>query len=277
MTNKTTKQLSQLPNAPLVEVVFELHWKLLEDKATPKQLWTDPGYLFLTKRFASNVLKFGFNRVVNVGTGSMLGAHSVGHRFYKGEDNFPIWQVGPGIFASNESAAYEWKAFKKQALDGVKVLLSSYPQSQDFDLEPSKLELRYMDSFDIPSKGSMKFIDENTSLNIELPSFLKKKPIGGAPALNLVFDFPVSKKNTNFKMQIANGFLNNKTEEAVVLTSRVVSGLENIKFPKQNKSRIKYIDEWLESAHSITSNFFKDFIKDSLMEELKRDKNGPAK
>jgi uncharacterized protein (TIGR04255 family) len=272
----TTNQQSQLPNAPLVEVVFELHWKLQGDESIPKQLWNDPGYPLLAEEFVFRASRYGFKKIKKMGSKAMLAAHSIGLRLYKSEEQpFPLWQIGPGVFASNESATYEWKTFKKLALDGVKLLLSSYPKIKEFGLTPSYLELRYIDSFDsslFPSQNSMTFLNKKTSLNVELPPFLTKRPLGKTPKAKITFEFPVTnKKDTFFRVDVGGGAV--KDKKTIVLTSKVISELKNIRVGKTDSSRIKYISAWLELAHSLTSPFFKDFINETLMDEFKRDPN----
>jgi len=45
-------------------------------------------------------------------------------RFYRAEDqNFPILQIGPGIFAANQSSEYDWESFRKLTREGVEILL----------------------------------------------------------------------------------------------------------------------------------------------------------
>src|SRR5262249_36827941 len=102
--------------------------------------------------------------------------YAVVRRFFKGPDRpFPIMQIGHGIFATNESSLYEWKAFKAQAMTGLRVLLSSYPDLGVFKMEPNYLELRYIDAFDksLLGKAAMfDFIDRGTTMKVTFPKML---------------------------------------------------------------------------------------------------------
>jgi len=276
MKERSKNSPSQLPNAPLVEVVFEVHWKLEGDSSTPPPLQSDPGYSVLADNFVSEASKHGFRLIKKMGAEGMLPAHSVGLRLYKDENqSFPLWQIGPGIFASNESAAYEWQAFKKLALDGVKALLSSYPKMKSFALTPNRLELRYIDSFDnsiAAHQNAVKFINEETSLNIDIPPFLSKKPFGNSLTVNLLFDLPVKNmKDTHFNMRIANGRADEK--ETIILESKVFTKSDAINMGKTQVTRIKYIESWLERAHNITSPFFKQFASGTLMDQFRGNTN----
>jgi len=280
MTKERSKNSpSQLPNAPLVEVVFEVHWKLEGDNSTPLPFQSDPGYSVLADNFVAEAAKHGFRSTKKMGAEGILAAHSVGLRLYKGENQrFPLWQIGPGIFASNESAAYEWDAFKKLSLDGVKTLLSSYPKMKSFALVPDHLELRYIDSFDssiAAHQNAVKFINEETSLNIDIPPFLSKKPFGNSLTANFLFDVPVKEmKDTHFNMRIANGRADDK--ETIILESKVSTKSDSINMGKTPVARVKYIENWLERSHNITSPFFKLFASDSLMKQFRGNTNASS-
>ena len=194
-------------------------------------------------------------------------------RFRRTEDEqFPLWQIGPGIFASNESAAYTWSHFKKLAIDGVKAVLLSYPKIKGFDIKPIHMELRYMDSFDsafISHQDPLKFINENSSLRIDLPSFFKKKPIEKSPNANLLFEFPISNlKDSNFIVRIANATI--KDRKSILLESKVIAKADPISFGKTLPSRLQFISDWLEGSHSLTSPFFKEFLDPSLIKKFER-------
>jgi len=260
--------VTQLPNAPLTEVVFELRWKLKEDPAIPKAFWIDPGYPVLTDTFSAVAQKHGFAHIKKMGSEAQLAGHSVGLRYYKSpEQSFPLWQIGPGIFAANESAAYEWKLYKRLVLDGVRSLFRSYPKFKGFPLSFIHIELRYIDSFDsryVAHKDVLKFINEETNLKIQLPEFLNKKPLGTPSNAYLTFEFPVSEhKDTFFIVRLANAKANEK--DIILLESRVVTRAENINMGNAAVQRIKYLDKWLGNAHLLTSPFFKQFFGGSLM------------
>ena len=104
----------RLPNAPLVEVVFEFRWALEGDKNFPVQLHQDPGYPLLAREFAENAKGHGFEicREQNVGPTGPLG-HRPHYRFFQNEDTFfPLWQIGPGLLACNAGPEYDWPDFK---------------------------------------------------------------------------------------------------------------------------------------------------------------------
>lgn len=268
-----TQDDSKLPNAPLVEVVFELKWNLIGDDSVPIPFRKDPGYDVLADSFVYSAGKQGFSTVQKINASNPIVAHSVDLRLYNNEkQKHPLWQIGPGIFASNESTEYDWKSFKKMTSNGVKLLFESYPDLKSFKFEPLSLELRYIDSFGSSKKTNqnlLSFLNNNTSLNVSLPGFLKNAPISNDQSSNLVFTFPIKqKKGTFFSVQLADASINNT--KSIYLQSKVFTDLRPIRVAKNITKRLKYIENWLEEAHSVTSPFFKDFVNESLMDNYRR-------
>ena len=134
---------SRLPNAPLIEVVFELHWKLEDFPQRP--LAIDPGYATLADLFEGYAKRKGFGRQTELQPGYGGVGETVSRRFYKGEASFPIMQLGHGLYAANASVEYEWNSFRKLAIDGASFVVENYPKLRNFDLSITRLEIRYID------------------------------------------------------------------------------------------------------------------------------------
>ncbi len=276
MAAKTKSQpSSKLPKAPLVEVVFELRWELLGSLSAQVPIRTDPGLEPLLKDFTQKIGKIGFGHAKEIVPAPFAGPHGIVRRFYREPSApFPLMQVGPGIFASNESAQYEFKAFKKQVLNGVRVLIESYPKMSPYPLKPIQLELRYIDVFypSIPEVVSFDtFIDKCTNMKLEFPEFVKTSKIfTGEIEARLAFNRQVKgKKNTRLVVDFGSGKANDN--RVVRLESKVISdGGDLPKSKPDSQSFIKDIDSWLESAHSITSPFFKNIIASNLMKKFEQ-------
>ena len=104
----------KLPNAPLLEVIFELRWALEGAENLPVQLRQDPAYPLLAYEFTEKAKLHGFvhrREIEGFPTGPL--GHKVHYRYNENENApFPIWQIGPGVFAYNESTEYEWKSYR---------------------------------------------------------------------------------------------------------------------------------------------------------------------
>jgi uncharacterized protein (TIGR04255 family) len=178
---RTSRRADRLPKAPLAEVVFELRWALQGGPEAPAFLQSDPGLLPLLERFSRDIKKAGFGAIKDMSPPLQTGGYGVVRRFYKDADRpFPIMQIGPGIFATNESSEYDWRTFKAQVNRGLRTLLSAYPKLGFFSMSPNHLELRYIDVFTKSLLGNAAFFhfaDHGTSLKFGLPKMLLDRKI----------------------------------------------------------------------------------------------------
>ncbi len=266
------KSIVKLPNAPLAEVIFELRWELPGAEGLPVLLRHDPGYALLCQTFSDKAKALGFalRRPISDDPSVQPGGHSVGYRYYRGEGlPFPLWQIGPGIFACNESTNYEWLSFKQLCLQGLEALFNSYPRAKFLQINPMHLELRYVDVFDRDLLGHtnvLRFLAENTRCE-----FVMKNPLGGFGfneqvqgriQLNQVSqDDP----NTSFGYDVRAGRAAEK--EAIVLVSKVVTAGHQPTH-RQSRQRKEYFSRWLDNSHNITRQFFKRFVADDLMHKF---------
>jgi uncharacterized protein (TIGR04255 family) len=259
---------SKLPNAPLAEVVFEMRWELEGDASIPIPFKTDPGYYVMADSFAELVAQLGFGYAKRLSDDSQVAPHSIAWRYYRNQEQpFPLWQIGPGILAVNESSSYEWVTYKKLCLDAFKVLKKCYPKMRRFDLKPFYLELRYIDSFGLDEKTNeslIDFLNKNTSLNVSLPFFISGKLQSIANG-QLTLSFPVKGMGeTLFVIAIGSGL--SQGIKSVIMESKIITKLG--KSDIEQGQTVKGLSQWLESAHDISSPFFKEFIKDQLMKKF---------
>jgi hypothetical protein len=264
----------RLPNAPLVEAVFELRWAL--QGGPPGSPWhTDPGFFPMRESFTKNVARLGFVELRDlVGPQEVLVGNAIARRYYLAKDqDFPLMQMGPGIFASNQSAEYDWPSFKKQVLDGVRAVLASYPSLPSFPLTPNYLELRYIDAFDaslVDTTDFVRFLDAATTMKLDGPPFMtsdKKfadKRHGRVQLQTAAKDW----KASQFAFDLASGL---RQEQAIIrLESKVGTTAEGTPRLREPRAFLSEVGKWLEFAHGITSPFFRDFVKAPVMEKFKR-------
>ena len=218
-----------LPKAPLAEVVFELRWALQAGPEGVPVLQSDPGLIPLLDQFTGEMKKIGFGFTRDLSHPLQTGAHSVVRRFYKATDRpFPIMQIGPGIFATNESSEYDWKPFKKQAEQGIRALLRSYPKLNFFALKLIHIELRYIDAFPASLVGNVAlftFLEKQTTLKIGLPQMLTDKKILEPNAVGR-FGFRATlagRKQSQLQIELASGKNEETGEDLVRMETKVVS------------------------------------------------------
>jgi uncharacterized protein (TIGR04255 family) len=268
---KKSRRTDPLPKAPLAEVVFELRWGLQGGPEGQAVLQSDPGLLPLLDSFTSRMKKIGFGTTKDMSHPLQTGAHGVARRFYKAADEpFPIMQIGPGIFASNESSEYEWKSFKSQVNRGLRVLLDAYPKLDFFSLSPNHIELRYIDVFGKSLLGNaalFHFIERGTSLKIELPPMLNNRKIFAVdPIGRFVFHADLkNRKGSEFSLDLASGKNKETKEDIVRMETKVFSKSSGVPVLKTHSKFLKEVGEWLEFAHGITSPLFKELISPDVL------------
>jgi uncharacterized protein (TIGR04255 family) len=259
-------KIAQL-KAPLAEVVFELRWDLQSGPKDMPSLQSDPGLIPLLDRFTKQMKQIGYGSARDMSHAFQTGPHSVVRRFYKAKDRpFPIMQIGPGIFATNDSSEYDWKPFKKQVERGLRALLGSYPRLDFFKLKPIHIELRYIDLFPASIVGNaalFPFLQEQTTLKIDLPEMLADKNLF-EPDVKGRFVYHAKLKgfkHSELLLDLAAGTNRDTDEELVRMESKVTSTGSDVPSLGGNSKAMKVMDSWLERAHGITSPLFKQLIK----------------
>jgi len=249
--------VKELKNKPLVEAILEVKWVLQGTKPGPQ---IDPHYkLFLGRLF--DRLLTDYPEHEQLPTANMpdeLAGHVVQHRFRKALNEWPLVQIGPGIFTVNSTADYTWKDFRPRALSAIEKLFEAYPKLGD--LKISNIILRYIDAveFDYNSENAFEFLREKLKIDISLPDNLfedtsvKKRP----KSLTWHSSFECQNPKGRMNIRVANGQRNNRP--AIVWETIVETvGSDLPKMPSD-------FEEWLDSAHSVTDDWFFKLIEGEL-------------
>lgn len=266
----------RLPNAPLLEVVFELRWHI-QKNAPNEPFGYDPGFHRLADNFQNAVTALGYNSHEPVGMAQTPLAHTPVHRFrISGEQQFPLLQIGHGLFACNLATDYDWEKFRDLLDVGLKALLDSHPRDLTAPLSPILLELRYVDAFDKELLGHTslgRFLTESTSFEIGGIPYLSSEVFEGddrdtnfKTRKNLTGD-----PNSYFQLEASSGKISG--DPGIIMTSRVVKNGPEIELGTNSRSIKKNILDWADKAHGITSPFFRSFINQDLMEVFSSQNN----
>ena len=273
---KQGKPLERLPKAPLVEAVFELRWRLQEGPPSQPSLHADPGLLPLMEAFTHKMKAARYTTTRDMSHPLATGAYGVVRRYFLSpEKPYPIMQIGPGIFATNDGPLYSWKSFRSQVKAGVQALLTSYPDLRFFKLQPISLELRYVDVFDksvLGSKGGLiHFINGATTLKIEPPALIKNHKIvtGNVDGRFAIQQHLKEREDSLFLMDLGSGKNTETGDNIVRLETKVLTGSSGVPRYRQNAQFIKALDAWLVFAHNILSPFFGQFIRSDVMAKFK--------
>jgi uncharacterized protein (TIGR04255 family) len=262
---KTVKKRSRnrtLPQAPLVEVVFELHWDLSFHGAAPQNLLLrDPTYPLVLNAFSSRIAKMGFvHQKLMIPENGIAVPHSIERRFYQKEDQtFPLMQIGPGIFATNQAADYEWKSFRNQVKRGIDVLAKSLPDLPGQKFNPLRVELRFVNALAsnlAGSKGFIDFINKTTNVTVEAkPPFAEMLEGAGELEGRLVLQRGMDSPKSRLIVDI--GTASRSTgDRSVKLEIKVVSTKDQApKFASKGNMAAE-VATWLEKAHNKLSPLF---------------------
>ena len=246
-----------LKNKPLVEAIFQLQWELQE---TGTELKTDPNYGILLGRLYDRIeSEYPFHeRLPTADIPDEIAAYVVQHRFRKGEGEWPLVQLGPGIMTVNDTEGYVWQDFQQRACTVTAKLRESYPQPQGLKIE--RLLLRYIDSvsLDREKNNALDFLRDYLKTRIELqPELFEDTGVSRvASNLDLRFSFPCDRPTGAMNVRFALG--NTRGQEALIWETVVQS--TGAEVPEDTQQ----IPAWLEEAHCLTHDWFFKMIEGEL-------------
>ncbi len=269
----SARKSRQLAKSPLAEAVFELRW---EPAAGADFLISqDPPTQFLLKVFSERVAKLGYSFPQEmVSPPTIPGPYAIERRFYSGENfRFPLMQIGPGIFATNQSSEYEWGAFKKQVKAGIEVLFASYPKWPGYSIKPSHLELRYVNALDYDNAAKDNFLDfvrSKTNVMLELTEQLQQIISGSAPLDGRIVltQAVAAPRKSALQVDIASA-RRRDGGRTIKIENKVVATFDSIPRLKTAKDFGGFVGNWLEDAHDILSPLFTTLLKEETLAEFR--------
>ncbi|MBP8993734.1 MAG: TIGR04255 family protein [Bacteroidales bacterium] len=242
--------MSKLPNAPLVEVVLELRWKIINKSDLSKipYLYGDIYSLLKNKYpYRESIvppeipMDFLINQPV--------------HRFRVAQNDYPLFQVGPGILTLNTiDSKYFWDSFSKNSQELIAAFLNVFPFQNEENISPSILFLDFF-PFDFSKDDAYNFINDKFNIVFNQSFF----PNHSFPKdLNLGFYYSIS--NGDLLVTLKKG-LNNKKEEGIIMQTKVNGN--------PIKPELEEITLWFEKSHEICSEVFKNITKGELYKSFK--------
>lgn len=236
------QHIEKLPNAPLQEVIFELLWEMdTDERGVP----VDYDFDFAQGVFAESLsVDFKYNRRTVPKDMPFTMYPKTIHQFWKGENEWPVVQIGPGILVVNDiEKNYRWNDFKKLIQKAVNVLIKSYKKELKF----IAVSLKYIDAVEIKDKGYLEFINENFNLNLN--NHFKQS--GNLIDVNINETFNIYGVG-DLNVLISNG-VSPDNLPSIIWQSNVLI--------RQTLSSSEVL-QWVEEAHKVASNHFKDVIKE---------------
>lgn len=241
--------MTKLPKAPLQEAIFEIRWELDIEPSNNQQL--DVGFA-LAQGKLQEIVKDDFpfykRKIPHLLPDQAL-LYQVVNQYWKKPDTWPVIQLGPGIFTVNDTDKnYDWpKTYSpliKRSLDWI---FKAYNNK----LRINSASLRYIDSVklkDYSYEGRwQEFIQEHFNF-----TFVNNFNTRG-PVKNIQFDqfFELEDKSA-LHVAMQGGAYRKTDDEALIWQTAVV---KSDKFEKES------LLSWVEKAHTITSDLFKEMTK----------------
>lgn len=242
--------MSKLPNAPLLEVIFELKWSVESQEELNKcQYLHGDIYAKIREKYPYREL------LVPAIVPIEAYRHQPAHRFRVARNDYPLVQVGPGILTINTTdEKYEWKEYKQWVLEAVHNLIEVYPFSVNI---PLSLSLRYFDflPFNFREQDVYKFLSENLHTVVQQQFF-----DNSSLPLSVNVNFNYATEFGEFLVNITKG--SNKGKEGLILQFNMSN-----KDVSPDESQIQ---KWLDDAYQICSNTFKNMTKGKLYETFNK-------
>ena len=243
--------MSKLPNAPLIEVIFEIKWDI-----TNKTDIIDFQYLYgdLYSNFKDQY-PYRENLVPSEIPFDIVRGLPV-FRFRVDKNSYPLVQIGPGVLTINTiDSKYFWEEFRSEASKLLSILNEIYPKYKDFNLSPA---LTYIDFFDYDKEKmtSLDFINTYLQLNIS-ESFINSSE-ASLSDINLKFNYKL--KNDICSLNLSDGKVNNRN--GIILQTKVIG--EKAKYSKD------LLETWIDTSHELSSDIFKSLTKGELFETFKQ-------
>ena len=258
--------MSQLNNAPLVEVIFEIKWGRAQKQDKGLMLhFSQEEISMMPGKFQVVASEAGFGVHVLIPNQPPI-PHVIKYRFRKKPNGYPLYQLGDGIFALNQTDvdgfSYDWDIFKKDLENGINLLEKSYPFPLK-NLPIVDIQLRFRDVI-LVDEGSCTFEMISNKLDIgtlKIPDKLKENShiSTDSPIPSLAFQFKCNKPKGKIICQINDGI--SSGHNALIMDFIVLSDFTEIASTDTDS-----LIEWSVNAHDRHREIFKSIIKDDLME-----------
>lgn len=243
--------MSKLPNAPLLEVIFEIKWDIInKSDIVDFQYLHGDLYSKLKSKYSHRESLVPPDIPLDVVKGNPI------FRYREKQGSYPLVQVGPGLISLNTiDSKYFWEQFRDESNEILNVLNEIYPKYAELNLSPA---ITYVDFFeyDKSKETPLDYVNSNFQLNIA------DKFFDGFDAklndVNFTLNYQLNGMVASLNMR--NGKINNE-KEGIVLQTKIIGKKE-----LYNSQKLKV---WLDEAHDLSSNMFKSLTKGQLYESFK--------
>lgn len=250
-------------NAPLIEVIAELRWDLIGLASMPGA-GIDPLFEILRPRISERLASLGFNSVERVSPEQVpiefVGGAPV-FRFRQGPNQWPLHQLGPGLFTSNIVPPYDgWQAFRGVISAGHAALIDSLPTGVS-DLKGLKPKLTYIDGFTGKHEYSpaSNFVANQLNIGFSLPEALLSDSAAAERDIQSTFNLSFALKSppaARLSVACAQGLKDGNNALLMELNTIATSA-----FAATNADDLL---SWMDAAHVMLHDAFEHLTSDSL-------------
>jgi uncharacterized protein (TIGR04255 family) len=243
---------------PLIEVICEIRWRLQPLGAIPGSSY-DPHFPAFAEDFTSLVGKSDYTFVERLPPEDLpfeLRAGNPVLRFRRHQNEWPLFQIGPGLLTVNVVPPYGgWHNFRRTLLLGLSMLYQSYPVPERY-LKFTRTDLRYLNGFDSEfgyAKHAVFLADDlniRASLNEQLVTRYAIKPDEIMSTAQFVMDLKTMKQSTGI-INVGPGLKDGKKAAVLELAVRQGDGKSDLDLTDEND-----LASWFDSAHKVIREWF---------------------
>lgn len=255
-------------NAPLVEVICEVRWALQRISSIPGGQ-IDPHFDAFKEDSIKLANEAGFGiqeQVQNQNFPREFRPYAAEVRFRRRSGEWPVFQIGPGMFTVNMTPPYEgWSNFQPIVRHCVEMLLAAYPLHERY-LKINRLELRYVDAFDksLGFSSYMQFAPPHITIKTEIPADLINQHAANRDGIevNTRVMMPIkSPKNSMAIVGLAKGL---KDSMSALIADIIIREDKN----EPIHSNLEEIVSWFDEAHIVVSDIFDRFATQELKNKM---------
>jgi uncharacterized protein (TIGR04255 family) len=242
--------VSKLPKAPLVEIVLELRWQIINkpDLSKVQYLYGDL-YSELKHKYPFRESTVPTEIPIDILINQPV------HRYRSAPNDYPLVQVGPGIITLNTiDSKYYWETFSEWAEELLNSFLKVYPLEINDKFTPSVLFIDFF-PFDFEKDDIHKFINEKFNITLG-QSFLDSSKFPTNLNLGFYYKLPIGDLSIIFQSGKSTS-----QQDGIVLQTRINGNPLN-----SNKAEIS---DWINKSHEICSDLFKKLTEGDLYESFK--------
>lgn len=259
---------------PLIEVICEIRWRLQPLSAIPGSAY-DPHFPAFSEDFASVIAKRGYTFVERLPPEDLpieLRAGNPILRFRTEQNQWPLFQIGPGLLTVNVVPPYGgWHTFRATLQLGLSSLYEAYPVPNRY-LKFTRVDLRYLNGFDrefgYAKHGTFLSADLNmqVSLNEKLLTKYARKPDEIHTTAQFVLDLKTMKGTTGI-IKVGPGLKDGRKAAVLEFAIRRGDGKSDLEM-----TRGEDLAGWFDSAHKVIREWFQLTTSEALKARM-----GPAR